>query len=79
MISSANDMAKFMNYLLGNGTIPGSNETLLNKRDQENLFDAHNRLKDPSVEDYFLAPKVPVSRTHCSYAMGIKKGMYNSE
>ena len=73
-------MAKFMNYLLSNGTIPGTNTELLNRKVHRDLFDAYNRLQDPSIEDYFLSIRgVPVSRTHFAYAMGIKRGMYNSE
>ncbi|XP_022334983.1 gigasin-6-like [Crassostrea virginica] len=80
IISSANDMAKFMNYLLSNGTIPGTNTELLNRKVHRDLFDAYNRLQDPSIEDYFLSIRgVPVSRTHFAYAMGIKRGMYNNE
>lgn len=80
VLSSANDMSKFMNYLLGNGSIPGTNDVLLAKKIHRDLFDAYNRLQDPSIEDYFLTIRgVPVSRTHFAYAMGIKRGMYNSK
>lgn len=80
ILSSANDMSKFMNYLLGNGSIPGTNDVLLAKKIHRDLFDAYNRLQDPSIEDYFLSIRgVPVSRTHFAYAMGIKRGMYNNE
>lgn len=80
ILSSANDMSKFMNYLLGNGSIPGTNDVLLAKKIHRDLFDAYNRLQDPSIEDYFLSIRgVPVSRTHFAYAMGIKRGMYNSK
>ncbi|XP_061164233.1 gigasin-6-like [Saccostrea echinata] len=80
VMSSVKDMAKFMKFLLGNGTIPGTSEILLSKKSHEDLFDAYNRLQNPSIEDYFLTIRgLPVSRTHFAYAQGIKKGIYNNE
>lgn len=80
VMSSVKDMAKFMKFLLGNGTIPGTSNILLSKKSHEDLFDAYNRLQNPSIEDYFLTIRgLPVSRTHFAYAQGIKKGIYNNE
>lgn len=77
VLSSANDMARFMIFLLGNGTAPGSMIPLVSDDEFSNMFKPWNRLQSPSIEEYFSkAQGVPVSRTHSGVALGFKTGQY---
>lgn len=77
VLSSANDMARFMLFLLGNGTAPGSMLPLVSNDEFSNMFKPWNRLQSPSIEEYFSkAEGVPVSRTHSGVALGFKTGQY---
>ncbi|XP_062602896.1 putative beta-lactamase-like 1 [Saccostrea cucullata] len=77
VLSSANDMARFMIFLLGNGTIPGSSVPLIDQEDFKYMFKPWNRIQSPSVEDYFSkAEGVPVTRTHSGVGLGVKTGIY---
>lgn len=77
VLSSANDIARFMLFLLGNGTAPGSMLPLVSNDEFSNMFKPWNRLQSPSIEEYFSkAEGVPVSRTHSGVALGFKTGQY---
>ena len=77
MASSANDMAKFMLFLLSNGTAPGALLPIVPADTFDTMFKPWNRIQSPGVEEYFSkAEGTPVSRTHTGIALGFKTGQY---
>jgi hypothetical protein len=73
-------MAKFMLFLLGNGTIPGALLPLMDPEDLQSIYKPWNRIQSPSVDDYFSkAEKVPISRSHTGVGLGFKTGMYRGK
>lgn len=80
VLSSAKDMANFMLFLLGNGTIPGAMLPILETDNLHNIYKPWNRIQSPSVDDYFSkAEGVPISRSHTGVGLGFKTGMYRGE
>ena len=70
-------MAKFMLFLLSNGTAPGALLPIVPADTFDTMFKPWNRIQSPGVEDYFSkAEGTPVSRTHTGIALGLKTGQY---
>ncbi|XP_062566856.1 uncharacterized protein LOC134229169 [Saccostrea cucullata] len=73
---SAEDMAKFMNFML-NDRKTDSGIRLMDRKKIEDFFLIWQQLQSSRTEDYFVKSKgVPYSRTYSGYSLGFNVGKY---
>ncbi|XP_061164214.1 uncharacterized protein LOC133173245 isoform X1 [Saccostrea echinata] len=76
ILTSADDMAKFMNFLLNDGKTD-SGISLIDQKSIEDFFLTWQQLPSSPIEDYFAKSKgVPYSRTYSGYSLGFNVGTY---
>lgn len=79
MTTSADDMAKFMNFLL-NGGETDSNIRLADEKSIHDLFLPWIQLQSSDIDDYFgKSSGVPYSRTYSGYGLGLNVGTYRGQ
>ncbi|XP_061197400.1 uncharacterized protein LOC133205576 [Saccostrea echinata] len=75
VLSTSDDMAKWMLFHLGSGE-SRSGKRLLSKSRLSMMHSPQLRVSSSSISKYFTRPTIPVTLSEDSYAMGWKNGYY---